>query len=412
MSPTVLDSFRGDLLSTLPFTRSANAFNSIDEYIQIHRGEDLVLKIAPDVAHPVISVVFPSAVQDPCVFHCFLAAAQSLYEFRRSPWPPERSSVMSHLQGKAFSALQQRLSAPSAHLDDGVLYSIIHLMIAAGGQYDSAAVKSHLIGIRQIIVLRGGLGNTPAHQTIRGILTVIEYFNALDQYLDGSPDDLEAIPSSQLDYARHPFSPRLCKLIATLPDGFAEVALSGRISVQCIQLLSSVASWQSLINESPTTSSGSSDQTRDRLCRLFCDPRECARNAVLILLYMKRSGKPLGLEYIICIGLAICVRHLSQENRTSLFDNKLLDSMMKNIKAIKSPQPSDSEAILWLSLIVNWRTQSIHPVKKADDVLDLVITKFPGLQTWKKVSTVCQKFWWFDCLKDDLEKCWRKSFER
>lgn len=105
--------------------------NADDIDIQIHRGEDLVLKIAPDVAHPIITVVFPASVQDPCVFHCFLVAAQSLYEFRRSLWPPERSSVMSHLQGKAFSALQKRISKPSAHLDDGVLYSIIHLMIAA-----------------------------------------------------------------------------------------------------------------------------------------------------------------------------------------------------------------------------------------------------------------------------------------
>lgn len=240
----------------------------------------------------------------------------------------------------------------------------------------------------------------------------MEYFIALDQYLDGCPNDLETIPSSRLDYARHPFSPRLCKLIATLPDGFAEVALSGRISVQCIQLLSSVASWQSLIDEPPTSPSCSSSQTRDKMCRLFCEPRECARNAVLILLYMKRSRKPLGLEYIICICLAICVRHLSGENRTSVFDTKLLDSMMKNIKAIKSQQHSDSEAILWLSLVVNWRTQSIQPVKEADDILDFVVTKFPGSQTWKKVSNICRKFWWFECLKDDLEKCWRRSFER
>jgi len=130
------------------------------------------------------------------------------------------------------------------------------------------------------------------------------------------------------------------------------------------------------------------------------------------LLYLKRSGKPLGLEYVICIGLAICVRHLSGENQTSLFDARLLDSMMKNIKAVKSQRPSDSEAILWLSLVVNWRTQSIQPVKEADDLLDFVITRHPELQTWKRISNVCRKFWWFECLKGDLESCWRKSFQR
>lgn len=99
--------------------------------VQIHRGEDLVLKIAPDMAHPIITVVVPSSVADPCVFQCFLVAAESLYQFRRRPWRPERTAIVTHLQGKAFSALQKRISKPSAHLDDGILYSIIHLMVAA-----------------------------------------------------------------------------------------------------------------------------------------------------------------------------------------------------------------------------------------------------------------------------------------
>lgn len=102
-----------------------------DADIQIQRREDLVLKVLPDVAHPVVSVVFPLSIQDPCVFQCFLVEAQSLYEFRRASGLPERSSLVTGLQGKAISALQKRLSQPSAHLDDSVLFSILHLMIAA-----------------------------------------------------------------------------------------------------------------------------------------------------------------------------------------------------------------------------------------------------------------------------------------
>jgi hypothetical protein len=235
---------------------------------------------------------------------------------------------------------------------------------------------------------------------------------AVEQYLGACPDDLNAIPSSRIDYPRHPFSPRLCQYIATLPDGLAEVAISGRISVQCVQLLSSVASWQSLIDEPLTAPSHWSKKTQDKICRLFWQPRECARDAALLLLYLKRSEIPPGLEYVVCIGLAICVRHLSGENRTSHFDKMLLDLMMKNIRAIKSLQPSDSEAIIWLSLVVNWRTQSFQRVKEADDVLDYVIARFPATQTWLKVTKICRKFWWFECLKDDLETCWRRSLER
>jgi hypothetical protein len=101
--------------------------------IQTQRREDLVLKVSPDVAHPLISVVFPLSMQDPCVYDCFLVAAQSLYEFRRwtGAGAPEPSSVANNLYGKAIRTLQKRLSERSAYLDDNVLFSVVHLMIAS-----------------------------------------------------------------------------------------------------------------------------------------------------------------------------------------------------------------------------------------------------------------------------------------
>lgn len=233
---------------------------------------------------------------------------------------------------------------------------------------------------------------------------------ALEQYLDFSCDDVKSIPSSRLHYARHPFSPQLCQHIANLPDGFAEVALSGRISVQCIQLLCSVAAWQPLVDEQHTTTL---NRTQDTMCRLFSEPRECARDAALLLLYLKRSRTPPGLEYVIGIGMAICVRHLSGENRTSVFDTMLLRRMLDHIRAIPSPQPSDSDALIWLALVVNWRTQSFQPVPEADDVLDHVVARFPeASRTWHAVEKICRRFWWFDCLKLDLLRCWKGSLER
>lgn len=44
-----------------------------------------------------------------------------------------------------------------------------------------------------------------------------------------------------LVYPRHPFPPRLCAVISSLPLGFGEIALSGRISVRIIELLARYA---------------------------------------------------------------------------------------------------------------------------------------------------------------------------
>ena len=240
----------------------------------------------------------------------------------------------------------------------------------------------------------------------------VEFYIALGQYLRLIPDDLRAIPSSQIEYVCHPFSPKICYFVSKLPDGFAEVALSGHLSVQCINLLSSVTSWQSLVAESLSSLASNSADQQKRLRRLFCEPRECARNSVLLLLCLQRSGVPPGLEYVICIGIAICVRHLSGENRTNVFDTALLEALSTNIRAMKSPNLAESEVIIWISLIINWRTQSVQPVKEADAILDYTLSLLPAARTWRKVAVICHKFWWFDLFRNDWKVRWNEGMAR
>ncbi|OAL29468.1 hypothetical protein AYO20_09205 [Fonsecaea nubica] len=394
---TPLDSHRREAFASYPSGTSPLPTESIDEYISILRKEELCLKVTPDVEHPVISILFPLSMQDPGLFKCLLFGAQSLHDWRRDPFHVNRSRDMLKLQNEAILSLRERLSAPSAHLDDGVLISITHLMIADSSRRDLASLKSHLKGARQIISLRGGLGNTPAHLAIRALLTTMEFYIALGQYLQISPDDPTAIPKSHIEYIRHPFPPDICREVASLPVGLAEAALSGHLSVQCIKLLASVASWAPLVDgltsSSPSSSSAASpfDQSQD---------------------LKLRSRLPVGLEHVICLGLAIAVRHLSGENRTNIFDTASLAALTKSVKAIESPSVSDSEVIVWLSLLISWRIQSAKPVPKADALLDYVLDSFPVSRSWKKVSAICRKFWWFDCFQAEWEKCWSRGMAR
>jgi hypothetical protein len=72
------------------------------------------------------------SMQDPALFKCFLVAAQSLYEWRRNrnPRQPQRSKTMLQLQTDAISSLQKRVAQPAAYLDDGLVISVLHLMVA------------------------------------------------------------------------------------------------------------------------------------------------------------------------------------------------------------------------------------------------------------------------------------------
>lgn len=143
---TMLDSHRRDLFSSYPAMAGRYSMESVDEckaaalcfeatqliqadfYIQ--RNEELLLKIRPDAQHPVLSVLFPMSMQDPGLFKCFLVGAQSLYEWRRFPHQAQGSQIMMRLQSEAISSLQKRLTLPAAHMDDGLVISVLHLMVA------------------------------------------------------------------------------------------------------------------------------------------------------------------------------------------------------------------------------------------------------------------------------------------
>jgi hypothetical protein len=408
---TPLDSYRREVFASYPSGGGDLSKDSVDEYIYIYRKEELCLKITPDVDHPAISVVFPMSMQDPDLFKCLLVGAQSLHDWRRDPFHVNRSHEMLKLQNEAILSVRKRLSAPQALLDDGVLIAITHLMVADLCRRDLLSLKAHLKGARQIMSLRGGLGNSPAHLAVRAIVTMVEFYIALGQYLHISPDDPTSIPKRQIEFVQHPFPPDICRDVAKLPIGLAEVALTGHLSVQCIKLLAEVASWVPLASGA-TTSTEQAVNSQDRYCRLFAEPRECSRNAIMLLLDLRRSGLPPGLEHVICLGLAIAVRHVSGENRTNIFDTASLAALTKGVKAIDSPSVADSEVIIWISLLVNWRTQSAKPIPRANELLDYVLESFPAARTWKKVSIICRKFWWFERFQSDWEECWRRGIDR
>lgn len=261
----------------------------------------------------------------------------------------------------------------------------------------------------------------------------------------------------------------MCRYISTLPTGLAEAALQGHLSVQCIKLLASVAKWAPLVDGPSASSSHEQNAIADdndfddddddddaaaaqktRFCRLFCEPRECSRAAMMLLLCLKRAQTAVGLEHVLCLGLAIAIRHLSGENRTNIFDTAALETLMRHVRAVVTRHghgcgddddrhggsgsttrvpDAEGEVLLWLALLINWRTQSAGPLPKADELLDYVLASaFPaaaagsgrgrgrgrgaGAQSWKKVAVVCRKFWWFDRFHAEWEKCWVRASER
>ncbi|KIV77557.1 hypothetical protein PV11_09347 [Exophiala sideris] len=407
---TALDSHRRDMFASYPLTPGQPSMASIDEYIYTQRQEELCLHITPDANHPALSVLIPMAMQDTGLFRAFLAAAQSQYEWRRNrnPRNPQRSQAMIMIQNDAIATLQKRLAQPAAHLDDGLIMSVLHLMVADSCSMDLPALKLHLKGVRQILALRGGLSDTPSHLALRAILATNEFYIALGQYLQLSLDDLSTVPMQPITYVQHPFPSDVTRDLAKLPLGLAEAALSGQLSVRCMKMLSNLAQWAHLAN----TQASTAEDAMTRYCRLFCEPREFARDAVMLLLDLRRSNIPPGLEHVVCLGLAIIVRHLSGQNRTNIFDHASLTALMANVKAVDTPNVVESEVIIWLALVINWRAHTAGGVPAADDLLDYVLDSFPAARSWKGITKICRKFWWFGRFEQEWKMYWQRGLDR
>lgn len=69
-------------------------------------------------------------MQDPDLYKCVLVGAKCLHDLHRNPFHVNRTHVMLQLQNEAILSLRKRLSGQGAHLDDGLLISITHLMVA------------------------------------------------------------------------------------------------------------------------------------------------------------------------------------------------------------------------------------------------------------------------------------------
>lgn len=211
-----------------------------------------------------------------------------------------------------------------------------------------------------------------------------------------------------ITYVQHPFPSDVCQYLAKLPVGLAEAALSGQLSVRCMKMLSALAECAHLAD----TPASSTEDPMTRYCRLFCEPREFARDAVMLLLDLRRSNIPAGLEHVVCLGLTIIVRHLSGQNRTNIFDHASLVALMTNVKAIDTPSVAESEVIIWLALVINWRTHSAGGAPAADELLDYVLDSFPAARSWKGVAKICRKFWWFGRFEHEWKMYWQKGLER
>jgi hypothetical protein len=204
---------------------------------------------------------------------------------------------------------------------------------------------------------------------------------------------------STLTYPGHPFLPDLCAVIAKLPEGFAEVALSRSIAVEIISFLVNLTE---LIRWIATP-----ENERDPAAK----PDMTMQRAIYDLQCL--SALPLTpIEAQISRALLAFCLHVYNEMSFRIPLARPLRPLLERFNEhCEIPRPPWLQRCLyWCAMVTAsaWDTQ-IDASPERHIVLDLLTTRLPEARCWEDTEDLMRKFLWQEPLLDEWEICWHAA---
>ncbi|KAK4943656.1 hypothetical protein LTR10_016753 [Elasticomyces elasticus] len=207
---------------------------------------------------------------------------------------------------------------------------------------------------------------------------------------------------STLTYPGLPFPADLCTVVAKLPEGFGEVALSRNIAVEFMSFLVKLTELIDYISSAP-----------DRNISV-ARPEMTMQRAIYDLQCL--SALPLtGMEAQMARGLLAFLLHLY--NQMS-FHIPLARPLRPILEAFNEhPEIPQNywlqRCLLWCSMVIAsaWDAQ-IDASPQNHVILDRLISRMSEGRSWESLGENMRKFYLDDHLADEWEVCWRAAVFR
>jgi hypothetical protein len=406
--PTALDAHRRDVFAVYPIEVRGINLEALDEQLRLTSSEELILELTAGVRHPILCTTFRVSLQDPGLFTCFLAVSRTFYEQRRSETRFQPSNHLLDLQAQGLSSVRDRIMKEGAENNDGLIASILQLMVVASVSGNMRSVVSHQRGTRKLIAMRTEGTNQALYQTSMGILMVIEFYMALIPFLTPGLAGKGGIRTTEnpLRYVKHPFPSTLCIRISALPNGLQDLILTSHISVQTIDLLEKVTAWSMALDG---VASGA-ESTDEAYGTLFSAPMECSRSAVFILKHLRQSNRQFTIEYILSLGITIVIKHQRNIKKVDHLDDQLLDAFIDAVRQFASPTAEERETLIWLGAVVSWRTAAAFTSRAQALVSHILQALEPP--TISDIQRIWTKFLWHKRFMGHWTRHWQAGLDR
>ncbi|EXJ64078.1 hypothetical protein A1O7_00414 [Cladophialophora yegresii CBS 114405] len=294
--------------------------------------------------------------------------------------PPESF----RLYQSAVSQLRERLSRESERSSDAVIVTLSNLsgFEALSGNYD--AVDMHTLGIKQVVALRGGVDQLGFEGFLKTMSIAWLNFYAARHSVSLVNDHFFPRDGA-FTYPEHPFDPDLCDTIAKFHPGLTNVALSGLLSHQVINLIAHINAWEQDINA----------YLRESDVYNLHELSRSARNVTLCGEFLHKSGLSLIEQLLVIALMAFCY---STDTTRAMFylTNAYLQIHCKFMRTLFIEVTERNEAfITWVGTTL---VATFDPSGQPSLLGIQLLRARPNARNWQASVRLCESYFWNDAL--------------
>ncbi|KIX93422.1 uncharacterized protein Z520_10841 [Fonsecaea multimorphosa CBS 102226] len=374
-------------LSHSPFPMPQNGFvqRAIQYYVKQYSPTTVqrphFVGVGPDLT--LLRDYIPFIMNDRMTFSALVASA-SFGANIAATGSREAPSESLRFYQTAVSLVRERLTNESQQASDAIIITLANLCAfeAFSGNYD--AVDMHTQGIKQVVALRGGTSQLGFEGFLKTMATAWQNFYAARHSVNLT--DPRFFPEDgNFTYPEHPFDPELCDVIARFPPGLTDIALSGMLSHQIINMIDYVNNWLHEVNTS----------LRDSDVYSLHDLSQSSRNVTLCGEFLHKRGLTIVEQLLILALTAFCY---STDSTRSMFylTNAYLQIRCKYMRTLYIEVNERNEAfITWVSTML---LATFDPGSQPWFLGLSILRARPTLRDWQANVRISESFFWNDGL--------------
>ncbi|RMD42376.1 hypothetical protein DV735_g2751, partial [Chaetothyriales sp. CBS 134920] len=397
------DSWRADPFGCLPIKSDGCEPLMVDYFWQQWAPEADLEYQRSEYNQPHRFIVFPLAMSHPVLLQSIVAMCRVFWlRAQGSAWQNDIEYLK--LRGRAVTMVQAKLESPS-FADDTTLLAIVCLTSIEMMASNASAVVSHARGLNLILRKRLRERNESttsryikaqarAHVTLANLIKNRSGLNAAR-----APTSVHQSGQSHLytshstpTYPSYPYSPEMCRAIATMPRGFSELAITGTLSRECIGIVNSL--------------SRKTDEWTAICLGAEVDSELKASHHLL-----ETEGRT-NTEYWLLYGLVcFCNQFPDKFENPNPFFNVAMKCFEEAIETQnRISWSADQSWLLWVAIALTGALEiCARPIDSRFAVLHAVLDQCNNAHRWEWLEVELRKFLWTDGLAGHWKRCWEED---